>query len=295
MERLSGIIQRFHDKKILVIGDLMLDKFISGNFTRISPEAPVPIVDVENEEYDLGGAANVASNISTLGGNVIIFGFRGEDSQGEILESLLAQRNIKHFLGINSKTTLKERVIMSQQGRKQQFLRIDYDEPSIKIFSSELKSELMKEAASADMIVISDYAKGVITSDLMGCLSEFKHKIIVDPKPKNSALYKGVYLITPNDREALGMAAQEDVFEAGKKLKNDLISNILITRGHKGMALFSDKLFEVQAQAQNAYDVVGAGDTVIAALALALSAGASLEDATIIANYAAGIAVSKAG
>ena len=291
MKNIEKILQRFKDKKILVIGDLILDIFLEGEVNRINPEAPVPIVELKKESFNLGGSGNVASNISSLGGKTFLFGFTGKDEKAEILKDLMTKSKMDFFLGENSLTSQKTRVI----GRDQQLLRFDKEETSKKFFSEILKQKLLQKAEESDMIIISDYAKGVITSDLLRYLFKFSNKIIVDPKPSNKELYKGVFLITPNEKESFEMTNSKDFKTAGESLRKELGSNVLITRGERGMALFSDSNLEVPTYAKEVYDVTGAGDTVIAALALSLASGASLEEAAIIANHAAGIAVARKG
>lgn len=292
MNNLKNILNNFSHKKITVIGDVMLDKTIIGDVSRVSPEAPAPVIKVKEEFYTPGGAANVAANISSLGGNVSLFGFVGRDSNAEILSGILSDMNIKYFLDENFRTTLKERIMLR---RNYQHSRIDYEETSQKKFSQATKDVMKREISNSDMILLSDYAKGVVTSDLMSFLKSTGKKIIIDPKPKNTALYSDSFLITPNEEEALEMSKKEEVYSAGRYLRQVLNSNILITRGEKGMSLFSDKEIEIPTTAKEVYDVTGAGDTVIAALSLSLASGASFEEAIIIANHAAGIAVERAG
>ncbi|MFH1307844.1 MAG: bifunctional heptose 7-phosphate kinase/heptose 1-phosphate adenyltransferase [archaeon] len=284
-------INKFKDANILVIGDIMLDKYFEGDVLRISPEAPVPVVHIKEEFHEIGGAGNVASNIASLGGKATIFSFVGNDPEAEILKRLLDQKSITYFFDTTSSTIQKTRVV----GKGQQLVRFDKEEASEKMFSNEIKNKIIEKANEANIILISDYAKGAITLDLMNLLSNFKNKIIVDAKPKNKELFKGVFLTKSNEKESLTMSSKMNVHEAGQFLNDNLNSNILITRGGKGMVLFSDKTTEIPTYAKEVYDVTGAGDTVIAALALALSVGSSIEEAAIISNHAAGIAVGKKG
>lgn len=291
MDNLSEVLKNFSAQKVMVVGDAMLDKTIVGDVSRISPEAPVPIISVQDEIYELGGAANVAANISSLGGDACLFGFTGKDESAEIFLSLLKEKGIKSFLDTNARTILKVRAI----GRNQQLLRLDYEDTSPKEFSQKTLQAMQTEMTDSEIILISDYAKGAVTSNLMKFLKSFGKRIIIDPKPKNIHLYSGSYLIAPNEKEALEMSGQKDFQDAGRFLKEKLDCNVLITRGEKGVALFSHKDMNIPTYAQEVYDIVGAGDTSIAALSLSLASGASLEEATIISNHAAGIAVSKAG
>lgn len=291
------ILNDFTKIKVVIIGDLMLDKYIYGNVSRISPEAPVPVIKFEKEYIELGGSGNVASNIVSLGGEAFLFSSIGNDPEGEKIKSLLKDRNIKFYLHENGKTTHKQRII----GKHQHILRIDYEETSEKIFNEDIKNILAKKLKEANVIIISDYAKGVITQDLMDFLEPYKHKIILDPKPanpsfkKNPLLYKGVLIITPNEKEAYELSGCSNTHEAAETLKNKFNSNVLVTLGERGLLIYSDKLSELPSYAREAQDLTGAGDSLIAALALATSCNASLPEAAILANHAAGIAVEKRG
>ncbi len=291
MERLLEILKGFSKRKITVIGDVMLDKTIIGEVSRISPEAPIQIVNVKEELYEPGGAANTAANLASLGGNVSLFGFAGRDNNANVLSEILGKRGIEYFLDKNALTTLKIRV----RSRNQQLLRIDYEENSLKIFSPDTLETMKREIGNSDLILISDYAKGTITGDLMDFLNSLGKKIVVDPKPQNISFYKNSFLITPNEKEALEMSNQREIHSAGRDLQKMLNCNVLITRGEKGMALFSDNEVEIPTSSREVYDVAGAGDTANAAICLSLASGASLEEAVILANHAAGISVSKVG
>ncbi len=288
---LDHLLDEFLNAKIVVIGDIMLDKYVFGNVSRISPEAPVPIVNVIEESYKLGGAANVAANISSLGGSASLFGFIGSDENAKILLNLSEIKGVKSFFDTNHKTTVKERII----GGEQQIVRLDWEDTLSKYFNSKTLESLKQESVTSNVIIISDYAKGCVTESLINFLKPFNKKIIIDPKPQNIALYTNSFLITPNEKEALEMSPKKEIYSAGKDLQNRLKCNILITRGEKGMALFSDKQIEIPTVAKEVYDVTGAGDTAIATLSLALSSGYPLEESVILANYAAGISVGKKG
>ncbi|MBI2650115.1 D-glycero-beta-D-manno-heptose-7-phosphate kinase [Candidatus Woesearchaeota archaeon] len=306
-QRLLKILEQFRNKKILVVGDIMLDKYIWGEVSRISPEAPVQVVHVQRETYAPGGASNVASNISALSGKAHMVGIVGNDEAKKVLIEELKNRGIdtNGILIDNDKpTTQKVRIV----GRSQQLLRVDYEkkehvhqniERSVIAFFEKIIREI-------DVAVISDYAKGVITQEICGKLvqiaREHKKAIIVDPKPKHRDFYSNVTLITPNNAEASEMTGIEDgnddaVLEMGPKLVKYLNTNVLITRGEKGMSLFEKdgNVTHVPAKAKEVYSLIGAGDTVVATIALALASGASLEEAATIANIAAGIKVGKIG
>jgi D-beta-D-heptose 7-phosphate kinase/D-beta-D-heptose 1-phosphate adenosyltransferase len=292
---LNDIISNFNQHKIVVIGDVMLDKEICGEVSRISPEALAFVLKVKSksqEFYSPGGAANAAANVSSLGGKTSLFGFVGEDIEGGILKKILEERGINCYFGKNEMTTLK---IRPKTVRFNLPTRIDYDDETPKDFSPELMEKMQEEIANSDLIVVSDYAKGAINKNLMNFLRKSNKKIIIDPKPQNMSLYSNSFLITPNEKEALEVSSQKDIQCAGRWLKENLKCNVLITRGEKGMSLFSDNEIEIPTVAKEVYDVAGAGDTVIAALSLSIASGASFEEAIIIANHAAGIAVGKAG
>jgi D-beta-D-heptose 7-phosphate kinase/D-beta-D-heptose 1-phosphate adenosyltransferase len=293
MEELRKILENFKNKKILVIGDLILDTYLEGNVSRISPEAPVPILNVKNKFNVLGGAGNVAANISSLGGKARLFGFLGNDTKSKILMRLMKKNKIDYICQPCKDEAIRKTRIL---GNNQQIIRFDEETISRKILTNESKDILRGLAKNSDLIIISDYAKGTITTDLMECIKDFKNKTVVDPKPKNKSIYDSVLLITPNEKEALELSQEEDLEKAGEKLKKEFNSNILLTLGEKGMALFSnEKNIKIPTYAKEVYDVSGAGDTVIATISLALSSGANFEQAAILANYAAGIVVEKKG
>ncbi len=287
------IIENFKGKRILVIGDVMLDKYIYGSVTRISPEAPVQVVKVEKESYVPGGAANAACNIAALGGTVYLVGFVGKDPEAGILANLLAEKGvISDFAIWNAPTIQKARVV----GHTQQLLRIDYEsEPSIN--AKDVIEKIKKFIAAADIIVISDYAKGIVNEEVMKTVLSCGKKVIVDPKPKNLKLYKGAFLIKPNFAEAKEITGKQDIMEIGRALQEQTGANILITRGKEGMSLFETNGVDmhIPTEAREVYDVSGAGDTVTASIALAVAVGVELKEAAIIGNHAAGIKVGKAG
>ena len=303
---LTRFLDDFKNKKIIVIGDIMLDKYIWGDVTRISPEAPVPVVKAIKDEYMPGGASNVANNIASLGAKAYMVGFTGNDIAHPILVAELKRRNIDTSGIIQDKkrpTIQKIRVM----GQKQQLLRIDYeDTKEFTEHEENILSFISQKIKEIDMIIVSDYAKGVVTSSMMGKLKELckrhdKH-IIVDPKPRNLQYYNKVHLITPNLKEASQMLkaygnSEDDTGKLGKGLISATGSSILITKGEKGMSLYEKdgSVKNIPTKAKEVFDVTGAGDTVVAALALALSSGADLKQAAEIANHAAGIVVAKLG
>ncbi len=305
---MKKIIEKFNDINIAVVGDLMLDKYIIGKVERISPEAPIPVVSVHKEKFVAGGAANVAANIATLSGNAKIFGVVGKDEAALILDNCIKDLGIDTAGMINlpeRKTIQKIRII----GQSQQLLRVDYEDGSY--IGSHAEKQIISQLSACEnlqIIIVSDYAKGTITTELMQLLKTIalkkNIKIIVDPKPKHKEFYKDVYLITPNQKEAQELSGiilekDEDFLAAGAKLVEKFHSNIIITAGDKGMYVFpidAPKEFtHIPTVAREVYDVSGAGDTVIATLSLALASGANLSKAAKLANIAAGIKVSKIG
>ena len=306
-QRLLNLLENFKNKKILVIGDIMLDKYIWGDVSRISPEAPVQVVNVLRETYAPGGASNVASNVSALKAKAFMVGIAGNDEAKNILLEELKKREINTdgiFIDVDKPTTQKVRIV----GRSQQLLRVDYEkkEHVHKDIENKMVSFFDKIVKDVDVIVISDYAKGVITPELSNKLIQIakdnNKALIVDPKPKHLNFYSNVTLITPNSAEASEMTNIEDgsydaVLEMGYKLLKYLNANVLITRGDKGMSLFEKdgSITHISTKVKEVYSIIGAGDTVVATLALALASGADLKEASTLSNIAAGIKVGKIG
>ena len=303
---LKEILYDFKDKKILVVGDIMLDKYTIGTVKRISPEAPVPVLDVEEEYFRAGGAGNVALNVSNLSLNnqVHFFSFLGNDIWAEKLKEILNPSNLScYFEETEYNTIVKERIMGRSTGPEQHIIRVDREESSEKVFQSKLE-ELSKVAENSDIIIVSDYAKGTITKELMEALESYKSKIVIDPKPSNKnfkELYMNSFIITPSRAEAFTMAGSYDVDDAGRILREELKSNILITLGKEGMKLFpiNGEIEHIKTNPEESFEETGAGDTAISAIALALSSKKdSIEDiinAAKIGNYAAGITVKKIG
>lgn len=307
--RLVREVDKFADGKVLLVGDIMLDEYLEGDAERISPEAPIPIVRVFHNRLLLGGAGNVARNISTLGGKVHLVSVCGSDAKGDVLEGLLASEGITADLRrlATRPTTLKTRVI----ARNQQMLRIDHEEtmPLNSEETSGLLATLGELVGDYSTVIISDYGKGVVTRELvqglcsMRSASATKLRILVDPKTPNFPLYQGVHLLTPNTKEtseAANMPAgtPEEIFNAGAAILAKLdCEHLLTTLGAKGMALFysSDSVWHIPTAAQKVFDVTGAGDTVMATLALGVASGVELLDACVLANYAAGVVVADVG
>jgi D-beta-D-heptose 7-phosphate kinase/D-beta-D-heptose 1-phosphate adenosyltransferase len=300
------IIRGFKDRHVLVIGDIILDHYIWGKVNRISPEAPVPVVEVTRESFLLGGAANVAHNIVSLGGRASVIGINGQDIAGEALMNILMQRgvNCDGIFTENRPTTVKTRVI----AHNQQVVRFDREDKKyvdgkiLKGILGHINSVLLQY----DAVIISDYQKGMISQGLIrDIVKKAKPKemfISVDPKVGHFDFYKGVSLITPNVMEAssgskIEIRDDKTLLKAGKSLLKKLSCKaVLITRGEQGMSLFEKKkVTHIPTVARKVYDVTGAGDTVISAFTLAYASGARMEEAAMIANHAAGIVVAEVG
>jgi len=279
----------------------MLDRYWFGDVARISPEAPVPVVLVKEEDERLGGAANVAWNCRDLGARTRLLSVVGRDEPGAKLAQLLKRKGIEASLHRDPKldTTLKLRVI----GRRQQLLRIDFErEPSGEVLASKLK-EFKQALPESDVVILSDYGKGGLAhiAEMIRAARQARKRVLIDPKGDDYARYKGASVITPNVaelREVVGRWKDEkDLKQRAEALRAKLgLEALLLTRGEEGMTLFTkNRTKSVPAQAREVFDVTGAGDTVISTLAVMLAAGASLEGAMQIANRAAGIVVGKLG
>lgn len=302
----AKILKEFTRKKILVIGDLILDQYIWGTVNRISPEAPVPIVEVTKEDFLLGGASNVAHNIVALGGSATIVGIVGNDRPGDILTDLLDKQGIEcrgAFRCLRS-TIVKTRVIAHNQ-QVVRFDKEDKDRLDRKI-AERLFKYILAMVPDHDAVIISDYKKGVISSELIKTVlksAKPSHVFVsVDPKVGHFRFYKNVSLITPNLAEAslasgIEIKDEKSLINAGKILLKSLSCDaVLITKGDQGMSLFEkEKVTHIPTATKDVYDVTGAGDTVIAVFTLARAAGASMKKAAVIANHAAGIVVAKVG
>jgi len=288
--------------RVLVVGDAMLDRYWMGSVERISPEAPVPIVRIDREVERPGGAANVARNAAALGARVTLLSVVGADEPGARLESLLKREHVHaqlyHDKGL--KTTVKLRVI---GGRNQQLLRVDFETPpSHEVLASKLR-DFERMLADTDVVILSDYGKGGLTHivRMIGMARRAGRMVLVDPKGADYGRYKGATLITPNRaefREVAGpWSSERELAERAHQVRRRLdVRALLVTRGEEGMTLFQDGTrFHVPTQAREVADVSGAGDTVIATVAVALAAGAGMKDAVRLANRAAGVVVGKFG
>lgn len=300
---LSKIFGEIKKRRLLVIGDVVLDRYIWGKVSRISPEAPVPVVDVMNDSYMLGGAANVGNNIVSLGGGATVIGVVGEDRAGDIVEGLLDEKGISSVLVRDKRpTTVKTRVIAHSQ-QVVRFDREDREKAGGKTLRALLDS-VKKAVPEHDAVIISDYKKGVVSTELMKTVISSSRGgfVSVDPKVGHFHLYRNASLITPNLAEASHGSSVEirdepTLIKAGGILLKKLgLRAVLITRGEEGMTLFEKGGHtHIPTLARDVYDVTGAGDTVIAAFTLLLSTGARLGDCAVFANHAAGIVVGEVG
>ncbi|MFZ6769496.1 D-glycero-beta-D-manno-heptose-7-phosphate kinase [Undibacterium sp. Di26W] len=289
------------NKKILVAGDVMLDRYWFGEVNRISPEAPVPIVRVEKREERLGGAANVARNAVALGAQAALMGIVGDDDAGNSVESLLEASGIQGYLIRDPQisTIIKLRVI----GRQQQLLRIDFEERPTEPVLRDKLNRFNSLLAGFDVIVLSDYAKGslVNVSAMIEAATAAGKLVLVDPKGSDFHRYAGASLLTPNKselRQIIGdWNSEEELTTKAQQLRRDLrLQGLLLTRSEEGMTLFTEeRISHVPAMAREVFDVSGAGDTVIATMAVMLANGMSMQDAVAIANRAGGIVVGKLG
>ncbi len=306
-QRLQKIVQQFSDQPILVVGDLMLDRYVWGRVERISPEAPVPVVEVVKETVHLGGAANVAYNLAILRARPLLVGVVGSDEAGDRLVEELHRQKISSEGIVRDEgraTTIKTRII----AHNQQVCRTDREDktPLSQGTVDQITSAYQTLLEQVKGMIISDYAKGALSLalvvDLIQEAREAKKFLAVDPKAGDFSVYRGASIVTPNKKEAVRASGVEIVDEAsfiqaGEKLLEVIAAEyLLITRGEEGMTLFDGKEHShIPTVAREVFDVSGAGDTVIASLTLAVAAGASIRDAAILANHAAGVAVGKLG
>ncbi len=306
-QQLQKVVQQFSDQPILVVGDLMLDRYVWGRVERISPEAPVPVVEVVKETVHLGGAANVAYNLAVLKARPLLVGVVGRDEAGDRLVEELHRQEISSEGIVRDKgrsTTIKTRII----AHNQQVCRTDREDktPLSQGTVDQMRSAYQPLLEQAKGMILSDYGKGALSAALVvGLIQEARRTkkfLAVDPKAGDFSVYRGASIVTPNKKEAVRASGVEIVDEAsfiqaGEKLLEVTASDyLLVTRGEEGMTLFDGKEHShIPTVAREVFDVSGAGDTVIASLTLAVAAGASILDAAILANHAAGVAVGKLG
>ena len=324
MHLLIKVIEKFFSTRILIIGDIILDQYIWGDVNRISPEAPVPVVEVKSENFRLGGAANAVANIRSLGGKVDVVSIVGKDENGNRLQRMLQDigANVDGLLEDGGRPTIiKTRVI----ARNQQVVRIDREAKHD--VDGVLKKEIIRitedYVSKVNAVIVSDYDKGVVSKDVLKVIllnaKEQNKPVVIDPKMRNFWNYKGATVVTPNLKEASAAFGRDIISDelllcAGNTLLEKLeLDALLITRGEHGMSLFESmnqpatsngsllapqnrsKVTHIPTVAREVFDVTGAGDTVVAVFTLALAAGANMLDAATIANYAAGIVVGEVG
>ncbi len=287
--------------RILIVGDVMLDRYWFGEVNRISPEAPVPVVRVERREERLGGAANVARNTASLGARTALLGVTGDDEPARVMENMLREMGIDSHLNRDPSiaTIVKLRVI----GRQQQLVRIDFEEAPTDTVLRDKLTQFNSLVADYDVIVFSDYAKGglVNVAEMIAIAKKLGKRILVDPKGDDFTRYAGASILTPNKSEMVRIVGQwkneEDLTARAQKLRTELeLEALLLTRSEEGMSLYRDgEVTHFPTMAREVFDVSGAGDTVIGTLAVMLGAGASLVDAVTMANRAGGIVVGKLG
>jgi len=303
---MKELLERIKRLRLLVVGDVMLDKYLRGDVSRISPEAPVPVLLVDGEHSVAGGAANVALNVAALGAEVEACGFFGKDEAGETLRGILVEAGVscdESFASSAAPTICKTRLMAGNQ----QICRMDWEESSGS-YQPDLQSfadSLAEKAKAVDAVIVSDYGKGFITDDLLVLLRREAEFLAIDPKPRRKVSYSSPDLMTPNKTESLQLAGLDkaDFLDFPEEAGTEAIVEghkprlLAITLGGDGMLLAEDGkvLRRIPTAAREVFDVSGAGDTVIAALTLALAAGASFEESAAFANVAAGVVVGKVG
>lgn len=313
--RAAELLKHFPQRRILVVGDLMLDRYIMGSVSRISPEAPVPVVHVHTERAVPGGASNVALNVCALGGRAGVAGVIGGDNEGQMLSRLLGERGVgtaSMVTAADTRTTVKTRVI----AERQQVVRIDWEDSLnyTPATMSDFEQRLTREIAAVDGVVIEDYGKGVVVQEVVDIVLRAARKkgipVGLDPKDNHTLNVEGITLATPNRKEAFSAAGVTEKRAGPDPLKDDALlkvgsilmdkwkpEHLNITLGAQGMLLLDHGKppVHVPTRAREVFDVSGAGDTVIATCVLARAAGASFVEAAEFANYAAGVVVSKLG
>jgi D-beta-D-heptose 7-phosphate kinase/D-beta-D-heptose 1-phosphate adenosyltransferase len=306
---LPGLLERVAGRRVLVVGDVILDEYIDGDAARISPEAPVPVLRFTAQRSVLGGAANTAANVASLGGHATLVGAIAADSAGAEVRRKCAAAGI-HLAAIDDERPTIRKVRVTS--RQQQLLRIDYEE-SADIGAraqTQLVAAVRERIGAADIVVVSDYAKGLLAADtfaaVRGLAAQAGKAVVVDPRPSHASFYEGCDYLTPNWKEALGLLREDDgpaptvetAARVGSLLRDRFRANVLLTLGSRGMAFFprdGSATVDVAAVAREVFDVSGAGDTVVAAFALAIAGGAAAADAVWLANRAAAIVVGKRG
>jgi rfaE bifunctional protein kinase chain/domain len=298
-----ALVERMRGRSILVVGDLMIDEWIWGSVSRISPEAPVPVVAVTDHSFTLGGAGNVANNLVALGARVEFVGTVGEDAFASDVRRMLREEAVDDrgvFTVRDRPTTRKTRIV----AHNQQVVRADWEDaaPLSPTDREQIIAYVRNRAASCDAVILSDYAKGLLSYEIVAA-AQACPLVLADPKPQNLDMFSGVTCVAPNEHEAsaasgINITDDSSLVRAGMKLLERLnCKYVVITRGEHGMSLFGaqGERFDIPSVARKVFDVSGAGDTVIAVLSLALAGGASIESAMQLANFAAGAVVEKLG
>jgi rfaE bifunctional protein kinase chain/domain len=306
--RAAAILNAMGGRRVFVLGDVMLDEFLWGRVSRISPEAPVPVVQVTRQTFHLGGAGNVAANVRSLGGEAVLAGVVGGDAAGERVREALDGAGVDWRvvdLGRDRPTTVKTRIV----AHGQQVVRADHEDAADvpAQAQADLLESVRRELPSCAALVVSDYEKGVVTASLLRRVMALARRrrvpVLVDPKVRHFRLYRGATVVTPNQLETeqatgLRLDGASGLNAAGRRVLSQLACRaVLVTRGEHGMSLFERGRppLHVPTAAREVFDVTGAGDSVIATMALALAAGASLAEAAVLANCAAGVVVGKLG
>ncbi len=299
-QHIKFLQQNLAQNKVLVVGDVMLDRYWFGNVDRISPEAPVPIAKISKIEDRPGGAANVARNIASLGGNVTLLSVVGEDEPALVLENLLLTEQVNTVFKKDStiSTIVKLRVI----AKNQQLIRIDFEEKPSHEILAEVLDNFAEIIDQYQVVILSDYGKGGLshTSKMIEIAKAHNKIVLVDPKGSDYSKYQNATMITPNRsemRDATGSwSSEQELLNKATELKQQLnLDYLLVTRSEEGMTLFADEAYNYPTFAQEVFDVSGAGDTVIGTLGLMLANNASIREAVEVANFAAGIVVAKLG
>ncbi|MEO6097532.1 MAG: bifunctional heptose 7-phosphate kinase/heptose 1-phosphate adenyltransferase [Fibrobacteria bacterium] len=306
----TELLARFASQTVLVLGDVFLDEFLSGDCSRLSPEAPVPVLKIDEQKTKrvLGGAANTAANVASLGAKAVLIGIAGDDWHGTRFDELAESQGIAFEAVRDGRPTMRKTRLV---GQGQQLLRLDYeDTPTISDATAKIiMTAFRKHLPQAGIVVLSDYAKGLLTESLTQAIIKEAHaagkEVLIDPRPQHAAYYKGCDYVTPNWKESQGLLGQTEsdptealILENGAALRNVLGAHVILTLGPRGITFFdrdSGTHFNLPTQAREVFDVSGAGDTVVATFALARAAGGGLEDSVRLANKAAGVVVGKFG
>lgn len=302
------LLGRFSGIRVLVVGDPILDEYVTGDCTRLSPEAPIPVLRVRETRSVLGGAANTAANVAALGGHAILVGVVGRDDAGRRLRDLAESRGITSAMVEDDRPTSRK---VRALGGQQQLLRLDYedDTPASPRVVQAALDHVRQHLSGSAVVVVSDYAKGLVSpafsQEVLALAKRANVPVVVDPRPQHAQAYVGCDYLTPNWKEALGLLGEVDhppsptaVRDVGRRLAARFRANVLLTLGAHGIRFFGRdgaQLFDEPAQAREVFDVSGAGDTVVATFALALAAGADVQTSMKLANLAAGVVVAKVG